>query len=331
MDPALYAPRPAYYAQEAYYPYERPRSCPPAYYNKGYPHPAEHLAQLPSQHEAQYYAHPSRTGTPTDAPSQYSSYSRPGSPADHEQPQLQQHVAPQYQRPHGAKLELPHGHPHATMRANAILPTPPYSPNTHNHPNIQQHPHHQQQQQYPAQQQWSHPRQLAGKTTHGSAPPSPRGAHHSGPSPPWTPRPTTPADRSAAGSPVPGSGVYANQELRIRRGITTITEVITQFEVGEPGCPPLRDWSVEMRRRERSIYSQRKKLYEEYQRLGSVAAFNREYKNMSIGKIYALISSRSRNERGLPVPRVRGLRSYIQHATDADSPPPAIAILRGDE
>lgn len=125
-----------------------------------------------------------------------------------------------------------------------------------------------------------------------------------------------------------------NQELRIRRGITTITEVITQFEVGEPGCPPLRDWSVEMRRRERSIYSQRKKLYEEYQRLGSVAAFNREYKNMSIGKIYALISSRSRNERGLPVPRVRGLRSYIQHATDAelaDSPPPPAVLLRADE
>jgi Mor family transcriptional regulator len=52
-----------------------------------------------------------------------------------------------------------------------------------------------------------------------------------------------------------------------------------------------------MRRRERSIYSQRKKLYEEYQRLGSVEAFNKEYRNMSIGKVYALISSRSRSER----------------------------------
>eukprot|EP00123_Amoebidium_parasiticum_P016663 comp23537_c1_seq1/m.39661 comp23537_c1_seq1/g.39661 ORF comp23537_c1_seq1/g.39661 comp23537_c1_seq1/m.39661 type:complete len:600 (-) comp23537_c1_seq1:670-2469(-) len=86
--------------------------------------------------------------------------------------------------------------------------------------------------------------------------------------------------------------------VKIPRGVTCIEQIIEQWERGEgPTCPALKDWTIGMRRRERSIYSQRKKLYEEYQRLGSVEAFNRAYRDLPIGKVYAVVSSRNRKMR----------------------------------
>lgn len=156
---------------------------------------------------------------------------------------------------------------------------------------------------------------------------------HSGTySPSMTPHPHsrhhhTSSSRPAPNTPPPGSSSAAANSaplVKIRRGITSIEEVIKQFERGEgPNCPPLKDWSVDMRRRERSTYSQRKKLYEEYVRLGSVEAFYREYGSMSIGKIYALISSRSRKQRAnASAIKAAAIRESWGKGEDNQQPPP---------
>jgi len=162
--------------------------------------------------------------------------------------------------------------------------TPPFTPPLHV----------SKQERYEADRlRWNHPRSNS-VTSVASTVSSGRCGFSKSSSPLWSPHLPTPDSCS----PVPDK--ESTPSYKIRRGVTTIEEVIRQFEIGEgPECPALMDWTVEMRRKERSIYSQRKKLYEEYQRLGSMEAFNALYKNMSIGKIYALISSRSRHERNI--------------------------------
>eukprot|EP00121_Abeoforma_whisleri_P012808 Awhi_evm1s11826 len=78
----------------------------------------------------------------------------------------------------------------------------------------------------------------------------------------------------------------------IPRGVSDIEDVVKQWEVGVPPyCPPLRDWTVSMRRQERSLFSKRKRLYREYEQVGRCfKRFHSKWKNIPIGQIYAQLS-----------------------------------------
>jgi len=113
--------------------------------------------------------------------------------------------------------------------------------------------------------------------------------------PPLTPTKLPNPTRKPAGVKKASRASKSSTPNEIPRGVTSIEDIITQWERGAgKHCPPLGEWTVQMRRKERSIFSKRKRLYTEYKSLGSVKAFHAKWGLTPIGKVYAQLSGCNR-------------------------------------
>ena len=99
---------------------------------------------------------------------------------------------------------------------------------------------------------------------------------------------------------LPGqSSVDWLNSLHIQRNVESLAQVKDIWELGSPGCPPLKDWTALMRNyksskgKNTSIYSQRKFIYNFFKQHGfDVNSVFVQYKEVKPGKLYKLLNTK---------------------------------------